>query len=178
MVITGDKIILRPMKEDDFDLLFGWLNNPKVMTYWYGSDKPHSREWIRKHFSPSIRGLKNWNYWMIELRGEPIGYICNTEENDDGEFLGRVELDILIGDKSEWERGYGTDALKAMLSYAFNTQKAERVFLIPRAINPRAIRVYKKVGFKQEGILRHHEKFEGKWIDGVMLAILKDEFNQ
>lgn len=167
------------MEEGDFDLLFRWLNDPEVMTYWYGRDKPRSREWVRKHFSPSIRGLKNWNYWMIELRDKSIGYICNTaEENDDGEFLGRVELDILIGNKSTWEKGYGTDALKAMLNYAFNTQKAERVFLIPRFINLRAIHLYKKVGFKQEGVLRHYEKFEGNWIDSVMMSILKAEFNK
>lgn len=90
--------------------------------------------------------------------------------------MGRVELDILIGDKTKRDKGYGSDALKATLNYAFNVQGAERVFIIPRTINPRAIHVYEKVGFKKEGVLRHHEKFEGKWIDSVMMSVLKDEF--
>lgn len=167
------------MRKDDFGVIYKWLNDPEVMQYWYGCDKPRSKEWIKKHYTPAIKGLKDWAYWMIELDGKPIGYICNTtERNDEGEFFGKVELDILIGDKSKWELGLGSDALKAMINYAFKTQQAERVFLVPRVINKRAIHVYEKVGFKKEGILRHNEKFEGKWVDNVIMSILREEFEK
>jgi RimJ/RimL family protein N-acetyltransferase len=89
-----------------------------------------------------------------------------------------VELDIMIGDISQQGKGYGQDALKAMINYAFTQQKAERVFIMPRVTNKRAIHVYEKVGFKKEGVLRHYEKFEGLWIDSLMMAILRDEFKQ
>lgn len=167
------------MKKDDFDLLRKWHNDPEVMQFWYGRDKPRPLQWIRKHYTPAIQRRKDCAYWMIELEGKQIGYICNTaQKNDEWECLGIVEIDILIGDKSKWEKGLGLDALKAMIGYAFNIQKAERVFLVPRVNNLRAIHVYKKAGFKKEGILRHYEKFEGKWIDGVMMSILRKEFKR
>lgn len=59
------------------------------------------------------------------------------------------------------------------MEFTPNTQGAERVFLTPRLINPRAIHVYEKVGFKREGVLRHFEKFEGQWIEGQWI----DNFN-
>ena len=132
---------------------------------------------VKNHFNPAIEGKVNYTYWMIEVNKKPIGYMANTaEKGDDGLFMGRVELDILIGEKSMWEKGYGSDALRAMINYAFKKQGAQRVFLTPRLINPRAIYVYEKVGFKKEGVLRHFEKFEGKLIDTVMMSILKEEF--
>lgn len=178
-MIKGVKVILRPLGKADFPLLQKWLNDPQTIAFWYGRDKPRSMEWVKKHYLPSIEGKVIWRYWVIEVDGKTIGYICNTpEENDDHEFSGRIELDILIGVKNEWGKGYGTDALRAMVNYAFNEQGAERVYIVPSTINPRAIHVYEKVGFKMEGILRHYEKFEGKWINGVMMAILKDEFKK
>ncbi|MBI2338591.1 GNAT family N-acetyltransferase [Candidatus Daviesbacteria bacterium] len=178
-IIQRNKVILRPMREENFEIMFKWLNDIEVMRYWYGRDKPRSLDWIRKHFTPSIKGQTNSTYWIIESDSEPVGYVCNTaEKNDNGEFLGKVEVDILIGDKSRWEKGIGSDALKAMIDYAFNIQKAERVFLTPRVTNNRAIHVYEKVGFKKEGILRHFEKFEGKWVDNAIMSILRGEFKE
>lgn len=176
-LITANKVILRPLKKEDLNILYKWHNDQEVMQFWYGRDKPRSLKWIRKHFTPSIKGQTNSTYWIIEFDNKPVGYVCNTaEKNDEGEFLGKVELDILIGDRSKWELGLGSDALKAMINYAFKTQLAERVFLVPKVTNKRAIHVYEKVGFKKEGILRHNEKFEGNWVDGVMMSILRDEY--
>lgn len=177
MQIKGEKIILRPMEEEDLELVFQWINNPDIKEYWYGRDKPRTMEWVKKHFLPAIRKEKKYSYWIIELNGDPIGYADVVPgEDDDEQFSGSIELDILIGDKRKWEQGYGSDALKSLQNYAFNTLGAERVFIVPRTINPRAIHVYEKVGFKKEGILRHNERFEGKWIDGVMMAIIRDQF--
>jgi len=178
-MIKGKKVILRSLKKEDFSVLYKWFNDSEVLAFWYGRDKPKTMAWIKKHFEPIIAGKKSSKVWAIEVKGRLIGYMYNTpEKDDDDEFSGRVELDILIGEKKEWEKGYGTDALRAMLDYAFNKQKAERVFIMPRTNNARAIHVYEKVGFKKEGILRHFEKFEGKWIDMVMMSILKDEFKK
>lgn len=178
-MIKGKKVTLRPIQRKDFPFFHKWFNDPEVLAFWYGQDKPRSTDWIKKHFEPIINGKRASKGWIIEVRGKPIGYMYNTlEKNDEGEFTGRVEVDILIGEKNEWGKGYGTDALRAMIGYAFEKQKAERVFLMPRVDNKRAIHVYEKVGFKKEGIMRHFEKFEGRWIDSLMMSILKDEFKK
>lgn len=174
------KVILRPVKKEDIPVFHKWVNDPEIMGFWYGRDKPKTLAWAKKHFLPIIKGESPSQCWTIEVEGKPIGFMYNTPslDEDAGEFSGRVELDILVGDKREQGKGYGTDALRAMIVYAFNKQKAERVFIIPRLSNQRAIHVYEKVGFKKEGILHHFEKLEGKWIDSLMMAIIRDEFEQ
>jgi RimJ/RimL family protein N-acetyltransferase len=175
-MIKGKKVILRPVTEKDFTLLHKWINNPAVLGFWYGKDKLRSMKWVKDHFLSIIKNESNSSCWIIEVSGEPIGFMYNTICKDDDKFTGRVELDILIGDDKKRGKGYGADALKAMIYYAFKVQKAQRVYLTPHIKNVRAIHVYEKVGFKKEGILRSFEKFEGKWIDCVMMSIIKGEF--
>lgn len=179
-MLKEEKIILRSAKKEDILFFHRWINDPKIMTFWYGRDKPKTLAWAKKHFLPMVVGKSPSECWTMEVEGKPIGFMYNTpsQDGDTGEFTGRVELDILVGDKGEQGKGYGTDALRAMITYAFKKQKAERVFISPRVSNERAIHVYEKVGFKKEGILRHYEKFEGKWIDCLMMAILRDEFKK
>lgn len=177
LIIKGKKLNLRKIEEKDLPSLYKWINNPAVSRFWYGRDKPRSMEWIKKHFMPMIIGKRESNCWIIEAGTKPIGFMYNTPgKNDDNEFNGRVELDILIGEDKEWGKGYGTDALLTMIKYAFSEQKAERVFLTPRVSNSRAIHLYQKAGFKHEGVLRHFDKFEGEWTNCLMMSIIKDDF--
>lgn len=179
-MIKGKKVTLRPICQEDFPLLYKWINDPEVAKFWYGRDKPRSKDWVKKHFTAIVQGKDKSQCWIIEVLKKPIGFMYNTPEKEAGGtlFSGRIELDIMIGEKSEWGKGYGSDALKAMIRHAFIKQRAERVFIMPRVANTRAIHVYEKAGFKREGILRHYEKFEGKWIDCLMMSILKDEFKK
>lgn len=178
-MIKGQLVKLRPVKQKDFLFLYKWINHPNAMPFWYGRDRPRSKAWIKKHFSPIIKGENPSSCWIIEVRGKPIGLIYNTtSKNDDNEFTGQVELDILIGEVEKWSKGYGTDALKTMVQYCFAKQNAQRVWLTPNQSNQRAIHLYEKIGFKKEGILRRYEKFEGKWINSIMMSIIKPEWEK
>lgn len=139
-MIKGNKVFLRSAKEQDFPFLYKWVNNPAVVRFWYGKDKPRSMDWIEKHFKPIIKGKSNSTCWIIEIKDKPIGFMYNNvDKNDDKEFTGRVELDILIGENKEWGKGYGADALRTIVRYAFGTQRAERAYLTPHTENARAI---------------------------------------
>lgn len=178
-MIKGDRVVLRSVTSRDYPLIRKWINSPEVAKYWYGRDKPRTLEWLRQHFTSIAHDTNPSQSWLIEVEGAPIGYTYNTRYvHDDDEFSGRVELDILIGETAKWGKGFGTDALKTLVKYVFMHLNAERVFLTPRIGNKRAIHVYEKAGFRREGILRHFEKFEGKWVDCVMMSILRSEFTQ
>jgi ribosomal-protein-alanine N-acetyltransferase len=178
-MIKGKRVALRMIQRRDFSLICKWLNDSEVLKFWGGRDKCRSMGWVEKLYQPMVEG-KSWiKCWMIEVKNRPIGFIYNNPDTDEeGSFSGGVGLDILIGEKSKWGEGYGVEALEAMLDHAFNEQNAERVFIIPRVANARALHVFEKVGFKKEGILRHFKKFEGKWSDYLMMSILKNEFKQ
>ena len=85
-------------------------------------------------------------------------------------------LGIIIGDKAYWGQGYGTDAVRAMLSWAFGWLNLNRVYLTVYAYNERAIGCYLKCGFLQEGTMRQAHYSEGQYHDHLMMGILRNEF--
>ena len=82
----------------------------------------------------------------------------------------------MIGDKSCWGQGYGTEAMQLLLEHAFNTLNLNRVDLHVYDDNQRAIEMYKRVGFVEEGRLRDYHFREGKYFDTLIMSILRDEW--
>jgi RimJ/RimL family protein N-acetyltransferase len=81
-----------------------------------------------------------------------------------------------IGERAFWGRGYGTDAMQLMLSYAFMEVNLRRVTLTVFDYNPRAIRSYEKAGFRQEGRRRKLLHRDGKRYDELFMGILREEW--
>jgi len=89
---------------------------------------------------------------------------------------GDTFLGIGVGDREFWGKGYGSDAMKLVLRYAFTELNLRRVTLNVFEYNPRAIRCYQKVGFQQEGRVRKYLNREGRRWDLVYMGITKEEW--
>jgi RimJ/RimL family protein N-acetyltransferase len=83
---------------------------------------------------------------------------------------------IALGEREYWSKGYGTDAMRIMLRYAFNEVNLRRVGLIVFEYNPRAIRSYEKAGFAHEGRVRGCILREGKRYDFLYMGVLREEW--
>ena len=109
-------------------------------------------------------------------------------EAEDGSLIGdcalcqiswedrRAGLAICIGDKTRWGHGYGTDATRALVRFGFEEMNLNRIWLTVYADNPRAIRCYEKVGFVREGVKRQAVYHDGKFVDEVMMSMLREEY--
>jgi RimJ/RimL family protein N-acetyltransferase len=89
-----------------------------------------------------------------------------------------VWVGIGIGERDYWGKGYGTDAMKLCLQYAFMELGAQRVSLGLLEYNARALKSYEKAGFKLEGRMRQEMLREGKRTDTLWMGILRDEWLQ
>jgi RimJ/RimL family protein N-acetyltransferase len=87
-----------------------------------------------------------------------------------------ARLGIMIGDKSYWSQGYGTDAMLTLLRFGFEEMNLNRIDLTVDAENARAIRCYQKCGFVGEGRLREARYQRGKYGDQLVMSVLRDEF--
>lgn len=114
------------------------------------------------------------SYMIIEKESEsPIGVtsLINIDlKNRNAECI----LDL--GEKQFWGQGYGTEALKLLLDYAFLEMNLHRVSLRVFAFNEKAIKLYQKIGFKQEGISRQCIFRDGGWHDMIQMGILQHEY--
>lgn len=72
--------------------------------------------------------------------------------------------------------GYGTEALRLLLDYAFNTLGLNRVHTVTMKENIASIKSSEKAGMKQEGILSQYRFMDGTYKDAVLLAITRDRY--
>jgi RimJ/RimL family protein N-acetyltransferase len=96
----------------------------------------------------------------------------------DGEIFphGEVFLGIGIGERQAWSKGYGNDAMRVILRFAFQELNLRRVSLDTFEYNPRAIRSYEKAGFIHEGRARKFLLREGRRWDLLFMGILREEW--
>jgi RimJ/RimL family protein N-acetyltransferase len=119
---------------------------------------------------------KAYQFHLRTLEGNRlIGFIevwCESWIHREG-FIG-----IGIGSRSDWGKGYGTDAMKCILRFSFLELNLRRVSLDTFSYNPRAIRSYEKAGFIHEGRQRGIISKDGQRYDMLYLGILRDEWER
>lgn len=177
-----EDIQIRRMQDTDTDyqLMLQWLSKDSLLKYYEGRDKKFDLEKIKKKYSPRVLGLENVLPFIFSLNGNPIGYIqcyeLSKKQKTDFELDNNKKIfgvDMFIGDDENRGKGLGTKVLKEFINMLLNEYKADSIIVDPRAGNPRAIKSYEKVGFKQVKILPKHDLHEGEYHD-VHLMIYPD----
>ncbi|MGH9905645.1 MAG: GNAT family N-acetyltransferase, partial [Pyrinomonadaceae bacterium] len=87
-----------------------------------------------------------------------------------------AELQIRIGQREDRGKGYGTEAVKLLLVHAYRDLNLHRVQVHVFSENVPAIRLYEKVGFKREGVLRNAVVIDGKTLDVLIMSVLSSEY--
>ncbi len=103
-------------------------------------------------------------------------FIGEVSYRDMDLVAGTAVLGIMIGDKSYWGQGYGTDAVRALCRFLFDRFRLRRIQLDTWAGNERAIKSYTKVGFQIEGRLRDAALVNGQPMDQIVMGLLRSEF--
>ncbi len=85
-------------------------------------------------------------------------------------------IGIGLGDRATWGQGYGTEAMRLLLRFAFMELNLFRVTLSVFAYNPRAIHVYEQLGFVPEGAQRERLRRDGRRYDLLIMGLLRSEW--
>ncbi len=174
-IIRGEHVFLRATERDDIPTFLRWFNDADVLRN-LAMFSPMSRAaeegWFERMLA--AQGKTDYHFVICLLADErPIGTI-GLHAID---FLnGTAELGIAIGEKSEWNRGYGTDALRAICDFGFGALRLERIGLQVYAGNDAARRAYDKAGFRHEATLRRAHFARGEHIDVHVMSLLRDEW--
>jgi RimJ/RimL family protein N-acetyltransferase len=173
MVIKGKKVILRKAKLSDAERFVKWVNDDEVNRFM--SVRKIGLKEERKYIQDRIDGkTKNNFHFCIETKeGLHIGATGLEKINKRNKS---ATFGIVIGDKNYWSKGYGTESAKLILDFGFKKLKLHRIQLDVYSYNPRAIKLYKKLGFKKEGIKREHNFYKGKFYDTILMSVLSREW--
>jgi RimJ/RimL family protein N-acetyltransferase len=137
----------------------------------------------------SEKKIKEWTEKQIEQGFKPERYPFSIRTVTDDKLIGFVGLwlnlihseawvGIGIGEREYWGKGYGTDAMKLVVQYAFMELGLQRVSLGLHEYNARALKSYEKVGFRLEGRTRQDVLREGRRTDTLWMGILRDDWLQ
>ena len=138
-----------------------------------GFEKPASEEEIRKTITVSHKREDSVWYTITDLDGNIIG---ETGLLRMFPAWHQTDLTIIIPDPEMQHKGYGTEAIRIMLDMAFKKYEMHRVSIGVVGLNTDALAFYRKIGFKQEGILEEAYYWNNEYSDFVMMRILSREW--
>jgi len=140
----------------------------------YVSSEKKIKEWFEKRNEEGFKP-ERYPFSIRALEGDRlIGFISLWVDLVHGEAW----VGIGIGEREFWGRGFGTDAMRLILQYAFSELNLKRVSLALHSYNERALKSYEKAGFVLEGHSRGDQRREGKRFDTLWMGILRDEWLQ
>jgi RimJ/RimL family protein N-acetyltransferase len=175
-MIYGERIRLRAIEKDDLPRFVTWLNDPEVrqgLMIFLPLSLAEEEQW----FENMLKRPAEQHPMVIEIAVDgkwlPIGN-CGFDNINWRARAG--ELGLFIGEKGYWNQGYGSEVMRLLLKHGFDTLNLNRIALIVYANNPRAVRVYEKVGFIKEGLLRQAHFQNGEYIDVVTMSVLRSEW--
>ena len=175
-MIYGERVRLRATERDDVKKFYVWVNDPDVTRY-LSTYLPMSTVDEENWFEAMTKRDQSEKTLVIEVRDgngwKMIGN-CGVFGIDPVNRLG--ELGIMIGEKDEWNKGYGTEAMFLLVRHCFDTLNLNRAYLHVYAENLRAKRSYEKAGFVEEGRLRESVYKHGKYDDVIVMSILRSEW--
>lgn len=168
--LTGENVTLRPITYRDTDLVVAWRNNERVRRNFIYRGM-FTRE-IHLHWMDTMVCDGDVIQYIIEHDGVPIGSVYFRDIDKKNR---NAEFGIFIGEDSAVGRGFGTEAAKLFIDYGFSALNLHRISLRVLPHNKRAIHVYKKIGFMEEGFFRDLVTLDGSWSDVIFMAILNQE---
>ena len=177
-MIYGEKVRLRAIERSDIPNFVRWFNDPEV------------RQYLVMHIPISFAQEEKWFEDMLQRmqRREALVFAVDARVGDEWVPIGNIGLyridwqnrcarfAIALGEKAYWDQGYGTDATRTILRFAFDELNLHRVELEVVDENMRARRCYEKAGFRYEGIRRKAIFLEGRYRDSHLMGILQEEF--
>jgi aminoglycoside 6'-N-acetyltransferase len=152
ITLRGERVLLRPMTEEDWPVLLRWNSDPEVLYYSEGDDvQGYGLEEVQAIYHGVSR---NAFCFLIEFAGAPIGECWLQRMNLERillQFAGRDcrRIDLMIGEKEFWGRGLGTEVIRLLAQFGFERERADALFACDVAdYNPRSRRAFEKAGFE------------------------------
>jgi len=176
-IIAAGRVFLRPFETSDAETYRRWRadSEPMALAGWH-ERAPLSLAQVEQRIAriTDEQGKDVYTFVICLAEDErPIGEVMLADLD---RVNGSAQVGIVIGEPSEWGKGYGTDAVRALVDFGFAELRLERIWLEVSAENPRAQRSYEKAGFTREATFRHDRWEGGQFTDGHIMSILHEEW--
>lgn len=175
ILLRGERVALGPLHAGLVPLIACWDNDPRTVELGGDEFRPKPLEVVEAEWRPLLRGERaGWAgfaiYALPELR--PVG-VANVRDFLTPHRTG--EFGITIVDAADRGRGYGSEATRLLVGWAFAELGVHNIWLDTLSTNPAAIRTYAKAGFREIGRIRQVRRIGGVVTDVVLMECLATE---
>jgi aminoglycoside 6'-N-acetyltransferase len=150
ITLHGEQVTLRPMTENDWNILLKWNSDSEVLYFSEGGD-------VKSYDLEQVQGIyrevsQNAFCFIIEFNGQPIGE-CWLQRMNIERLLKKYSakdcrrIDLMIGEKSLWGHGLGTDTIRTLSKFGFESEGADMIFGLVGDYNLRSIGAFKRAGY-------------------------------
>ena len=172
-VLKGQKVTLRPPDEKDAARFIAWFADTEVTRY-LAVTFPMSLQ-QEEDFIKRIGEAKDTVWWVIEAEGKAIGA---TGIHRIDWINARATTGTVIGDKSCWRKGYGSDAMALRTEYAFRQLNLHKLKSGAFVENEPSKRALQKTGYRQVGVEREESWRDGRWLDHWLCEVLRADWER
>ncbi|MGD6833932.1 GNAT family N-acetyltransferase [Sutcliffiella halmapala] len=170
--IEGEKVILRPFLDEDLPFIEECLKDPEVIKL-TGSTDDYDEDAVVKWYKTRNEQKDRLDLAIVDqglnvVVGEVVANLYQEEKQS-------MNFRILIGPRGR-DRGLGTEATILFIDHLFQNTKLNHLTLSVYDFNPRAKKVYEKVGFTVESIDKHELEYEGGRIDSINMIMKRDNW--
>lgn len=174
VVVSGERIELRHLKPEDVsESYLAWMGDPEVTRYLEARFQEHTLESVREY--------------VREVNAAEGSLIFAVVERADGRHIGNIklgpinrhhetaDLGVMIGERSSWGRGYGTEAIRLATTYAFEQLGVRKLVAGCYADNVGSATAFLRAGWQEDGIRRQHwVADDGSIQDCLQFAAFRD----
>jgi RimJ/RimL family protein N-acetyltransferase len=175
MNLRVNDVILRRPEPGDVEQLYAQKNDPDAVGLLRGFALGYSRQGIAKWIEAHCR-RKDEVIWVI-ADAQSDQCLGHTALYGIDHRVGSAELGIMLGAKDRWDRGLGKDICRRVIGYGFGMLHLNRIEVRILENNARARHVFGKLGFCEEGVLRQAQFKEGRFLDVVVMSLLREEYD-
>ncbi|MGC8924260.1 MAG: GNAT family N-acetyltransferase [Candidatus Micrarchaeia archaeon] len=175
-MISGSKVLLRMPEKEDLEFVYDLANaeeNRQFVGIYRPMFKKEEEDWITSTMQKAANGT-DYVFIIIDKKTKrPIGN-CGIHGIDPISRYGRIGIHPKLQNK-----GYGTDAIKAILKFGFESLNLHIIYISAIENNKRAIHLYKeKLKFRYEATLRDRHYKNGRYLGEIVFSMTKDEWEK
>ena len=164
--------LLVPISEAELDQTRIWANDPELKRSILRVS-PVSSEDQKRWFGRLKADDSRLVFALKTAAGLHIG---NTGFYHWDSIHSRAEFWLLLGDRRYWGKGIGSFVLERMLQFGFNELGLHKIYLNVGEDNLPARNLYRKFGFREDGVLREHYFMESRYIHVIQMSLLRHEY--
>jgi RimJ/RimL family protein N-acetyltransferase len=173
--LTGRLVRLRPLRKEDYSLLFDWYNDPEIVAPF---DRFEMDTW--ESFVQAVESAPD------DLASTAPRYVVERIEGDRllgfvGHYLAHPVLTLtdvwyVLGDRAERGKGYGSEAVGLLVDSLFTGSDRPRVGATCDVENVPSMKLLERLGFRPEGTLRQALFHHTKWHDVRIYGVTRSEW--